>query len=953
MRFSKPLAVLLSVALMFSFVSPAFAEELLVQPADDEINEVIEPGSSEDANGSDDADEGTNPEELENLEEGNLEPEVAIDPQTFDEELDLMAGEYAVAYSQNPGTTEVVVSLPNIVALKALGAVDSVTIEATMNYGGKITRNVKLEKPLVEINDSDPTFTVDFTTYGKFSVAAKFYSGASLVKTESTPKFGVVADEYNIAPVSASLPVAFFSLSLWGADNIRYDNSGTVVPTIMLMERPAAYNWDSLPEGVYGLPYLTEAEVAYQPADFDTASRLFRTNTEAMDAYVADLYDLNPSAKFNVYLVDYYVGLAQSIIYANKIPETQYTLNVLSDGSFSYAKFTSVYSGANPSATHQDLINKWNTAKAAAYSSGQVSSGFKINGPNSSLYAAVDADPNASWWIARASNLVTNDDGGAFGTTARSNPKVRQISIAQKLTSLQNEGATAIQEFKALYNFSDTYFSEAQKNGKEVMLFLGTTVWNENGDFSDYARFVMAHCGDDYQYYYKGHPGTPTDFYPEKQEELELLGITDVDSSIAAELILFFYPDLYLSGYTSSTYASMTDADMAKGLFRLTKTEALSDTSSNYSMMDFFISPVTTNTDSKIRALCKQNDNNFLVEFSDAELQTVDYSIAIWNSTTSTITYYLLENGSYKLVRTVQAGGSFIDGGVYTIESKSAVGKALDIAGASTANAANVQIYDNNQSLAQTFRLNHAGGGYYTIQNAKSGKMLDVQGASTTPGANVWQYDSNKTDAQRWKLVPTGDSDGSYYVVSKCNGLYLDQQWGGTGNGTNIWVYTGNSSNAQKFVFKKITPLLGESGSFTIGSALSPSITLDVTGASKANGANVQIYRKNATDAQIFDLAYDASTGYYTIKNRASGKALDVMGAGFTSGTNVWQYTSNNSSAQKWRIKMVGSGYYVLYSATGGGCCLDIAGASTNNSTNVQIYAPNGTNAQKWCFDAI
>jgi hypothetical protein len=32
-----------------------------------------------------------------------------------------------------------------------------------------------------------------------------------------------------------------------------------------------------------------------------------------------------------------------------------------------------------------------------------------------------------------------------------------------------------------------------------------------------------------------------------KTQELESLGITDVDSSIAAELILFFYPDIYLT----------------------------------------------------------------------------------------------------------------------------------------------------------------------------------------------------------------------------------------------------------------------------------------------------------------------------------------------------------------------------------------------------------------------
>ena len=63
--------------------------------------------------------------------------------------------------------------------------------------------------------------------------------------------------------------------------------------------------------------------------------------------------------------------------------------------------------------------------------------------------------------------------------------------------------------------------------------------------------------GDDYLYYYKGHPNTPAGMYPQKQEQLDRLGLTDVDSSVAAELILFFNPEIGLSGYVSSTYLSL------------------------------------------------------------------------------------------------------------------------------------------------------------------------------------------------------------------------------------------------------------------------------------------------------------------------------------------------------------------------------------------------------------
>ena len=58
----------------------------------------------------------------------------------------------------------------------------------------------------------------------------------------------------------------------------------------------------------------------------------------------------------------------------------------------------------------------------------------------------------------------------------------------------------------------------------------------------------MTYYGNEYAYY-KGHPNTPTGLWPSKQDQLRSLGITDIDSSVAAELILFFNPEVAPSGY--------------------------------------------------------------------------------------------------------------------------------------------------------------------------------------------------------------------------------------------------------------------------------------------------------------------------------------------------------------------------------------------------------------------
>lgn len=53
----------------------------------------------------------------------------------------------------------------------------------------------------------------------------------------------------------------------------------------------------------------------------------------------------------------------------------------------------------------------------------------------------------------------------------------------------------------------------------------------------------MDYYGDSFQYYYRGHSGTPTVLYPDKAEQLQKLEMTDVNSSISAELSLFFFPE--------------------------------------------------------------------------------------------------------------------------------------------------------------------------------------------------------------------------------------------------------------------------------------------------------------------------------------------------------------------------------------------------------------------------
>ncbi|CAF2112159.1 unnamed protein product [Rotaria magnacalcarata] len=122
--------------------------------------------------------------------------------------------------------------------------------------------------------------------------------------------------------------------------------------------------------------------------------------------------------------------------------------------------------------------------------------------------------------------------------------------------------------------------------------------------------------------------------------------------------------------------------------------------------------------------------------------------------------------------------------------------------------------------------------------------------------------------------------------------------------------------------------------------------TLTLTTAVAHDGANVQIYSDNGTDAQHWTI-YQNSDGSVKLINFNSGKALDVDSSGTDDGTNVQIYTDNGTDAQRWVPNPAGDGVYVLTNVI---CdmALDTRYSGTADGTNVHIWSPNGTAAQRW-----
>ena len=135
--------------------------------------------------------------------------------------------------------------------------------------------------------------------------------------------------------------------------------------------------------------------------------------------------------------------------------------------------------------------------------------------------------------------------------------------------------------------------------------------------------------------------------------------------------------------------------------------------------------------------------------------------------------------------------------GVYSLEPKHAPGMRLDVNGGSKDSGANIQLYEDNGSKAQQFKIT-ASGGYYKLVCENSGMAVDLTDGVGTSGTNVQQYKVDGTKAQDWRFFDAGD--GYYYIVPRQNdSLALDVASGAKANKTNIRVYDQNATDAQKW----------------------------------------------------------------------------------------------------------------------------------------------------------
>ncbi|MEU7867428.1 polysaccharide lyase family 7 protein [Dactylosporangium sp. NPDC049140] len=129
-------------------------------------------------------------------------------------------------------------------------------------------------------------------------------------------------------------------------------------------------------------------------------------------------------------------------------------------------------------------------------------------------------------------------------------------------------------------------------------------------------------------------------------------------------------------------------------------------------------------------------------------------------------------------------------------------GKCVDVAAASTANGAAIQLYDCNGTTAQSWTAGNADNSIRAL-----GKCLDVTAAGTANGAKIQLYDCNGSAAQQW--TASGPA-----LVNTGSGKCLDATGQSSANGTRlqIWTCTGAANQAWTLPGGTTTPTTPSAG---------------------------------------------------------------------------------------------------------------------------------------------
>ena len=445
-------------------------------------------------------------------------------------------------------------------------------------------------------------------------------------KNEKNEEFYIPAKEVLIAAFHASLPVLIFSFDFF---NIRKNFN---YPIYVSLERYEAWEWNKLPERIFIFDILDENN--------------FNINFDAilnkLKKWIEQMFKVNNKVKINLFITDVHNFIIPLCIYSNNIPSDNYNVYLLSDGTGSYSTFNEKFDNNETYInTYNQMKNKYKEFKNYVWNRKRYdknSNAFKnIRSWElfSYSYIIVKEEKNVFWWLTKIKGaFAPNNPALLEELLNNTNIALKDLNILFK--SLNNEHK---EQLKNLFNFNSNFFEEAYRLNRSVMLIAGT---NDNTEYNlyDYCLTIESFYKNDYIYYYKAHPGTPIENNQKKIDNLKKINVTPIDSNIPLEVIMFFNPNVFCSGYYTSSFIEI-DKENLKALFGQYKKE-----DEYFNKFDFFCQYIKKDNE-KYGKYLGDNGDGIVLEINNIKLVDFDYDFGIYLKNNNSVKYYKYKGNNF------------------------------------------------------------------------------------------------------------------------------------------------------------------------------------------------------------------------------------------------------------------------------------------------------------------
>ncbi|BFV55088.1 hypothetical protein KCMC57_up01920 [Kitasatospora sp. CMC57] len=154
------------------------------------------------------------------------------------------------------------------------------------------------------------------------------------------------------------------------------------------------------------------------------------------------------------------------------------------------------------------------------------------------------------------------------------------------------------------------------------------------------------------------------------------------------------------------------------------------------------------------------------------------------------------------------ARAATVDTGAWYVLVNRGSGKALDVAGASTADGAALSQWTRHDGANQRFQFVDSGGGYYRLKAQHSGKVLDVYGYSTVDHADLVQWSDAGSANQQFRLADS--ADGYVRLINRNSGKAVEVDNGSTADGAKVVQFTDWGGANQQWRLVRVSGVLAQ-----------------------------------------------------------------------------------------------------------------------------------------------